>query len=79
GRAATLIWSWGLPFLPGYAQSARAGRPRLPLQRPSVNLVVYEGGRERFYLLSELPTEECTWGEDGSSWRLGDCSFSWTD
>ena len=40
GRAATLIWSWGLPFLPGYAQSARTGRPRLPLQRPSVNLVV---------------------------------------
>ncbi len=79
GRAATLIWSWGLPFLPGYAQSARTGRPRLPLQRPSVNLVVYEGGRERFYLLSELPTDECTWGADGSSWRMGDCSFSWTD
>ena len=79
GRGATLIWSWGLPFLPGYARSARVGHPHLPLQRPSVNLVVYEGGRERFYLLSELPTEDCVWGEDGSSWRMGDCSFTWTD
>ena len=79
GRGATLIWSWGLPFLPGYARSARVGHPHLPLQRPSVNLVVYEGGRERLYLLSELPTEDCVWGEDGSSWRMGDCSFTWTD
>lgn len=79
GRGATLIWSWGLPFLPGYAQSARAGRPELPINRPSVNLVVYEGGRERFYLLSELAPEQCAWGEDGRSWRLGGCSFSWTD
>jgi hypothetical protein len=42
GRGATLIWSWGLPFLPGYAQASRAGRPELPINRPSVNLVVYE-------------------------------------
>ena len=79
GRGATLIWSWGLPFLPGYAQSARAGRPQLPINRPSVNLVVYEGGRERFYLLSEFPPDECVWGEDGRSWRLGECSFTWID
>ena len=79
GRGATLIWSWGLPFLPGYAQSARAGRPQLPINRPSVNLVVYEGGRERFYLLSEFPPDQCVWGEDGRSWRLGDCSFTWID
>ena len=79
GRGATLIWSWGLPFLPGYAKSARVGRPQLPIERPSVNLVVYEDGRESFYLLSELSPQECAWGEDGRSWRLGDCSFSWTD
>jgi hypothetical protein len=60
GRGATLIWSWGLPFLPGYAKAARAGHPQLPIERPSVNLVVYEGGREIFYLLSELPPEQ--WG-----------------
>lgn len=79
GRGATLIWSWGLPFLPGYARSARAGRAELPINRPSVNLVVYEGGRERFYLLSELPPDQCAWDEDGHSWRLGGCSFTWTD
>ena len=45
GQGATLIWSWGLPFLPGYAAASRAGRPQLPIERPSVNLVVYGGGR----------------------------------
>lgn len=79
GGGATVIWSWGLPFLPGYASAARAGRPELPADRPSVNIVVYEGGRERFYLLSELPADQCRWGDDGRSWRLGDCEFSWTD
>lgn len=79
GRGATVIWSWGLPFLPGYVQAARVGRPELPVNRPSVNVVVYGGGRERFYLLSELPPEDCSWSEDGRSWRLGDCFFSWTD
>lgn len=79
GRGATVIWSWGLPFLPGYVQAARVGRPQLPINRPSVNVVVYSGGRERFYLLSELPAEDCDWDPDGRSWRLGDCVFEWTD
>jgi hypothetical protein len=79
GRGATVIWSWGLPFLPGYAGAARAGRPELPVDRPSVNIVVYGDGRERFYLLSELPPDQCSWGDDGRSWRLGNCSFTWTD
>ena len=79
GRGATVIWSWGLPFLPGYVQAARAGRPELPINRPSVNVVVYGGGRERFYLLSELPAQDCEWSADGRSWRLGDCEFRWTD
>ena len=79
GRGATVIWSWGLPFLPGYARAARSGRPQLPIDRPSVNVVVYEDGRERFYLLSELPADQCHWGADGRSWRMGDCSFTWTD
>ena len=79
GRGATVIWSWGLPFLPGYAGAARAGRPELPVDRPSVNIVVYGDGRERFYLLSELPRSECEWSADGRSWRLGDSSFAWID
>ncbi len=79
GRGATVIWSWGLPFLPGYAGAARAGRPELPVDRPSVNVVVYGEGRESFYLLSELPSDQCFWGADGRSWRLGDCAFRWVD
>lgn len=79
GGGATVIWSWGLPFLPGYAGAARAGRPELPVNRPSVNVVVYGAGRERFYLLSELPPDQCSWADDGRSWRLGDSTFSWTD
>jgi len=79
GQGATLIWSWGLPFLPGYAAASRAGRPQLPIDRPSVNLVVYGGGREQFYLLSEFPPDQCSWGDDGRSWRIGDCSFDWID
>jgi hypothetical protein len=79
GQGATLIWSWGLPILPGYAAASRAGRPQLPIDRPSVNLVVYGGGRERFYLLSEFPPDQCSWGDDGRSWRIGDCSFAWID
>jgi carotenoid 1,2-hydratase len=79
GQGATVIWSWGLPFLPGYVRAARAGRPELPINRPSVNVVVYGGGRERFYLLSELPAQDCEWSADGRSWRLGDCLFEWTD
>jgi carotenoid 1,2-hydratase len=79
GQGATVIWSWGLPFLPGYAGAARAGHPELPIDRPSVNIVVYGGGRERFYLLSEFPREECTWSADGRSWRLGDSVFAWVD
>ncbi len=79
GRGATVIWSWGLPFLPGYAGAARAGRPEVPIDRPSVNVVVYGDDGERFYLLSELPPDQCSWSADGRSWRLGDCLFSWTD
>lgn len=26
-----------------------------------------------------MPPEQCVWGEDGRSWRLGDCTFTWTD
>lgn len=79
GQGATVIWSWGLPFLPGYANAARMGRPELPVDRPSVNIVVYGEGRERFYLLSELRRADCEWSADGRSWRMGDSTFSWTD
>lgn len=79
GWGATVIWSWGLPFLPGYAQASRAGRPQLPIERPSVNIAVYSPRGEEFYLLTELPSDRCAWGIDGRSWTLGGCDFSWVD
>jgi hypothetical protein len=57
GDGAVLIWSYGLPFLPGYANAARRGAPQLPFQRPSLNLAVYRRGAPVFYLLQEYPAE----------------------
>lgn len=56
GDGLVLIWSFGLPFLPGIR---RVGGP--PLDRPSLALSVYRGGKERFYLFQELPPEEVDW------------------
>jgi carotenoid 1,2-hydratase len=53
GDGLVLIWSYGLPFLPGYAGAARAGRAERPSDRPSLNVVVYRGGRPVVYLLQE--------------------------
>ncbi|CAN5710977.1 hypothetical protein BH23GEM7_BH23GEM7_06870 [soil metagenome] len=53
GDGLVLIWSYGLPFLPGYADGARRGRAQRPFERPSVNVVVYDRGRPSFYLLQE--------------------------
>lgn len=55
GDGAVLIWSYGLPFLPGYASGARRGAGERPLERPSVNLAVYRRGAPAFYLLQEHP------------------------
>lgn len=53
GDGLVLIWSYGLPFLPGYADAARRGRAVRPIERPSVNLALYQGRREQLYLLQE--------------------------
>lgn len=76
GDGAVLIWSWGLPFLPGYAQAARAGRAQLPLERPSVNVVVYRRGAPVLYLLQEHAPE--AGAGEGLEWeqRIGGSSFA---
>lgn len=53
GNGLVVIWSFGLPFLPGNAAAARSGTPELPAARPSVNVALYEGGAQSFYLLQE--------------------------
>jgi carotenoid 1,2-hydratase len=57
GDGLVLIWSYGLPFLPGYAAAARRGRPQAPRGRSSLNVVLYERGLPVFYLLQEYGTE----------------------
>lgn len=71
GDGFVLIWSYGLPFLPGYGGAAREGAGQLPTARPSLNLAVYQGGAERFYLLQEHPpTASTLWGEGGADLGL---------
>lgn len=69
GDGLVLIWSFGLPFLPGYLSAARGQAPQRPGARPSLNLVLYEGGRESFYLLQEYPEQDTEW--QGDTWRFG--------
>lgn len=71
-----LIWSFGLPFLPGYASAARRGAGQLPRTRPSLNVAIFERGRLVCYLLNEFGPDEVEWNED--SWKFGDSSFATT-
>lgn len=62
GAGLVLIWSFGLPFLPD-------GDPGAPAaQRPSLNLALYQGGRQISYLL-----QACAGAQRGpSAWTFGD-------
>ncbi len=74
GSGAVLIWSFGLPFLPGYKSANDRGKPQTPRQRPSLNIALYEGGQPSFYVLHEFDPDDVEW--DGHhSWRFGDSTF----
>lgn len=73
GNGLVLIPAWGLPFLPGYASSARDGTPQVAESRPSVALSVYEAGRCAYYVLQELEADEAT--RDGHVLSFGDSTF----
>lgn len=72
GDGVTLIWSFGLPFLPGYESAARRGDGEAPHDRPSLNVVAYRGGEETFYLLQEYAPHDASWSGDGTRWTFGD-------
>lgn len=76
GNGLVLIWSWGLPFLPGYTDAARAERAPAARARPSLNLALYRRGRPFYYLLQEYPEDEAELGEN--HWRVGRSLFSHT-
>ncbi len=65
-----MIWSFGLPFLPGYLQAARRGRPEAPAEHPSLNIALYRAGRPCFYLLQAYSREDAEWMNN--RWRFGD-------
>lgn len=76
GNGAVLIWSFGLPFLPGLASAERAGHPVRPGDAPSLNVVLYRDGRPDFYVLRRFHADEATWSPRDASgveaWRFGD-------
>ena len=66
-----LIWSYGLPFLPGYIDAARSGEAELPSERPSLNVAIYREGKPCFYALREFEPRDVRWDGDGH-WIYGD-------
>lgn len=78
GQGAVLIWSWGLPFLPGIASSAREGQPVLPRERPSLNVCVYDKHQLDCYLLHEYAPDEVAWDREERRWRFGESTFQVT-
>ena len=73
GNGLVLIWSYGLPFLPGYAGAARRGQPEQPGERPSVTVAVIRGHKLDCFVLHEIDPEDARW--DGDTWTFGDSRF----
>ncbi len=68
GDGAVVIWSFGLPFLPGYTSATRRGEAVRPRERPSLNVALYRGGELDFYLLQEYEPDNVTWDRDDDRW-----------
>ncbi len=69
GNGLVLIWSFGLPFLPGIARAARSGHPELPADKPAINVVIYQNGQPDLYVLQPVDPAPARWS--GSTWELG--------
>jgi carotenoid 1,2-hydratase len=77
GTGCVVIWSFGLPFLPGIESSNRGIAPTVPRSRPSVNVAVYRRGRAILYTLQEVPTAEVR--HSPGEWRIGRSVFRSAD
>lgn len=49
-----MIWSFGLPFLPGTIAAGRRGEPVHPLAEPSLSVAVHREGKPDLWLLQRL-------------------------
>lgn len=79
GNGAVLIWSWGLPFLPGLASAARKERRTTPRSRPSLTISVYQDFELECYTLQEYDEEQAIWctekhegDERAQRWQFGE-------
>lgn len=71
GNGVVVIWSYGLPFLPGYLESCRRGDPPEAGERPSLNVSVYRDGELDCYLLQEYDPEQVDWSPAERRWEFG--------
>ena len=75
GNGAVLIWSWGLPFLPGLLDATRQGKAQAAAGWPSLNVAFYRDGKQEYYLLQQFEPTEARWesSDDGAEevWRFG--------
>lgn len=73
GDGLVVIWSYGLPFLPGYASAARRQQAPPAGQRPSLNISTYKKGVLDFYLLQEFSPDQVQWDplDHGDRWSFG--------
>ena len=67
GNGAVVIWSWGLPFLPGLLDATRRGKAQAALAWPSLNVAFYRDGRQEYYLLQQFGADEATWEETATA------------
>jgi len=72
GNGAVVIWSFGLPFLPGYTSAARRGQAPPARALPSLNVVLYRAGKPWFYLLQTYDPRLCEAGPGDTHWRFAD-------
>ena len=82
GNGVVIIWSFGLPFIPGYTHAARQGRGALPTDRPATTLSAYSNGRCVYYDFIVHKPEDVEWmprSNGTERWRFGECTFESTD
>jgi len=70
GNGLVLIWSFGLPFLPGYASAARRDQAPPARKRPSLNICIYRDGDLDFYLLQTYAPDAVERTAPGE-WQFG--------
>lgn len=69
GNGCVLVWSFGLPFLPG-SRKKQAG-----WRRPSVHFALYESGRAKLYLLNQHSPEKADIAPASGSGSIGASRF----